>query len=118
MQLLYFEASEIDKQVEVLLFPSGDIQFRHVREQALAYWLEHANEAHPRLLELIDVDSPPVLLITILPQFGRVESVAVLEKVLHNSSDPLTVAAGQALGRHPLPEAGMALEHALNAARD
>jgi HEAT repeat protein len=112
------ETSEIDQRIRVLLFPSGDRQFRGAREQALAYLLEHAEEAHPRLLALAEGDSPPVTVLAALPRFGRVESVPVLEKALRHASDATTVVAGQALGQHPRPEARAALERALGDPRN
>jgi len=112
------EASEIDQKIRVLLFPSGDRQFRGAREQAIAYLLAHAEEAHPRLLALVEGDSPPVTVLAALPRFGRIESVPVLEKALRRASDATTVLAGQALGQHPRPEARAALESALGDARN
>jgi len=112
------EASEIDQKIQVLLFPSGDRQFRRAREEALAYLLERAEEAHPRLLALVEGDSPPVTVLVALPRFGRVESVSVLEKALRRASDATTVIAGQALAQHPRPEARAALERALGDPRN
>src|SRR6267154_6561767 len=94
------EASEIDQKIQVLLFPSGDRQFRLAREQAIAYLLEHSGEAHPRLLALVEGDSPPVTVLAALPRFGLLESVPVLEKALRSAADATTVVAGQALGQH------------------
>ena len=105
--------SEIDRKIEVLLFPSGDSQFRGAREEALAYLLEHADEAHPRLLALVEGSSPSLAVLAALPRFGRIDSVPALEKMLRGAPDPTTVVAGQALGQHPRPEARAALERAL-----
>ena len=111
------EPSEIDRQLQLLLFPSGDRQFQHMRDLALAYLLEHADEAHPRLLALVEGDSPPVAVLALLPRFGRAESVSVLERVLRHGSAPATVVAGQSLAQHPLVEARTALESALGDTR-
>lgn len=112
------EASEIDRQLRLLLYRSGDRQFRHTRELALAYLLEHAEEAHPRLLGLAEGDSPPVMVLAALPRFGRIESVRVLEKALRTAPDATTVVASQALAQHPRPEARAALESALGDSRN
>ena len=110
--------SEIDRRIDVLLTPSGDPQFQYYKGEALAWLLAHADEAHPRLMALCEDVEPPGVLIEALPQFGRAESVPVIERALRGASDPSTVVAAQALARHPHPSARVALEHALGDPRD
>lgn len=112
------DASEIDEKIKMLLFPSGDWQFRRTKEEAIAYLLEHAEQAHPRLLALAEGDSPPIQVLLVLPRFGRVESLPVLENALRKASDPMTVIAGQALALHPCAEARVVLERALGDPRN
>lgn len=109
---------EIDSMIDALLYPSGDWQYRHMRAEALGYLLEHADVAHPRLLEMLEGDYPSALLIDSIWRFGRAESVPVLEKLLHESTDITSVAAGHALGNHPHIEARDALERALRDSND
>ena len=111
-------ASEIDQQIQSLLAPSGDPRYRGIRDEALAYLLEHADEAHPRLQALVAGDHPPVLAVAVLPVFGRAEDVPVLDRLLREADDPTTVVAGQALGQHPATEARQALEAALTDRRN
>jgi HEAT repeat protein len=110
--------SEIDQQIQSLVAPSGDPRYRGIRDEALGYLLEHADEAHPRLLALLGGDTPPIVAVAVLPAFGRAEDVPVLERFLRDADDPTTVVAGQALGQHAAPEARVALEAALTDTRD
>jgi HEAT repeat protein len=109
--------TEIERRIEAMLAPSGDVAYGRVREAALQYLLQHADEAHPRLLEWADRAEPPVLVLLALARFGRPESVPVLERALANASDPTTVIAAQALAEHPAPAAREALERALASLR-
>jgi HEAT repeat protein len=112
------QQSEIDRRIDVLLTPSGDPQFQYYKREALAWLLAHADDAHPRLLALCEGVEPPGVLIELLPQFGRAESVPVIERALRGASDPSTVVAAQALARHPHPSARETLERALGDRRD
>jgi HEAT repeat protein len=112
------DAAEIDRQIQRLLAPSGDPQYRLARGEALEWLLAHADDSYPKLLALVDVAAPPVLAVSALPRFGRADSVPVLERVLRKADDPTTVVAGHALAEHPAPEARGALERALHDARD
>lgn len=110
--------AEIDRHLQALLSPSGDAAYRRLREEALAFLLEHADQAHPRLLAAAAAPNPAPLVLLALPRFARSESVPVLERALRGGPDPTTVIAAQALAEHPLPDAREALERALADARD
>jgi HEAT repeat protein len=110
--------SELDRNLQTLMNPSGDRPFQAYKRAALDWLVAHADEAHPRLLALCQGDDPPPVILDALPRFGRVESVPVLARALRHASDPTTVVAAQALGQHPRPEALAALEAALGDARD
>jgi HEAT repeat protein len=110
--------SEVDRQLERLLRPSGDRQYNVARAEALDYLLLHADEAHPKLLAMVVGHWPSSLAMMALPRFGRPESIPVLEKALREADDPQVVLAAQALGEHPLVEARTALERALGDARE
>ena len=112
------ETTEIERRIEAMLAPSGDVAYGRVREAALQYLLQHADEAHPRLLARADRAEPSVLVLLALARFGQPESVPLLERALANASDPTTVIAAQALAEHPAPAALEALERALAAPRD
>ena len=106
-------SDDIDRELAVLLRPSGDAGANVMRREALDALLERADEAHPRLLALAASDAPPPLALMALPSFGRAESVPVLERVLHEAPDPTTAVAAAALGEHPAEAARAALEAAL-----
>lgn len=112
------QLSQIDHNIQVLLAPSGDPEFRAYRAEALDWLLAHGDAAHGRLLALAEGDNPPAALLEVLPRFGRAESVPVLERALRRASDPNTVTAAEALAQHPLPAARTALERALSDPRD
>lgn len=106
-------ADRVDQALTELLRPSGDAGARHARAEALTELLDHADEAHPRLLALASVDEPPVLVLAALPHFGRAESIPVLERALRHASAPTTVTAAYGLAAHPSGAAREALERAL-----
>jgi len=110
-------SDEIDREIAILLRPSGDAGANVMRREALDLLLERADEAHPRLLALAASDPPPLLALMALPSFGRPESVPVLERVLHDAPDPTTAVAAAALAEHPAEGARAALEAALADAR-
>ncbi len=109
---------ELDANLRRLLNPSGDRQYAAVRAEALEYLLQHADEGHARLLDLLASGSASVVAVAVLPAFGRRDSIPALEKLLLEADDPTVVAAADALGRHPLPDAVAALERALLAPRN
>ena len=108
----------IDDALAVLLRPSGDAGAALARGEALDELLEHADEAHPRLLALASAENPPLLALLALPRFGRPESVPVLERVLRHAPAPTTVVAAGALSEHPDEAARAALEAALSDPRE
>ncbi len=109
---------ELERQLRVLLAPTGDVAYRRVRDEALAYLLAHADQAHPQLLALAAARDPAPLVLLALPRFGLAESVPILERALRAADDPTTVVAAQALAEHPSPSARKVLERALADARD
>jgi HEAT repeat protein len=110
-------SDEVDRELAILLRPSGDAGAGVMRREALDTLLEHADEAHPRLLALVASGAPPPLALMALAEFGRPESVPVLERLLHEADDPTTAVAAAALGEHPADEALRALEAALGEER-
>ena len=64
-------SDEVDRELAILLRPSGDAGAGVMRREALDTLLEHADEAHPRLLALAASDSPPPLALMALAEFGR-----------------------------------------------
>jgi HEAT repeat protein len=108
----------VDDALAALLDPSGDAGAAAARGAALDELLGHADEAHPRLLELAAGASPPLLALKALPSFGRAESVPVLARVLREAPGPTTVVAAAALSEHPDDAARMALEEALSDPRE
>lgn len=111
-------ATELDVRLDDLLVPSGDPEYRLHRAQALDWLLRHADAAHPRLMELANIDEPPGLVLEALAEFSRPESVPLMERALRLASDATTAAAASALGRHGHRSAGVALERALADSRD
>lgn len=110
---------EIEKQIRALVSPRGHEADRREHDRALAFLLAHADEAHPRLLALLDPSGyVPVAAVNALPLFGRAESVTVLEKVMREGAELISMSAGQALGRHPLLEAREALLRGLEDNRE
>jgi HEAT repeat protein len=109
---------ELDAYVQQLALPRGGAADRRASDVALRYLLAHADGAHPRLLARLGTTGQPnpVAIIAVLPSFGRVESVPVLADLLAHGRDTVRMAAADALARHPLPEAGVALARALQAA--
>lgn len=108
---------ELDDQLRLLLYPSGDAGAQRARGEALSALLERADEAHPRLLALAQAQPPSLQAMLALPRFARPESVPVLEHLLLTADDPTTAVAAGALADHPAPEALTALESALGSDR-
>jgi HEAT repeat protein len=113
-------ADEVDVQIQALLSPHGHEADRRAHDQALAFLLAHADEAHPRLLALLDPAQSyvPVAAVNSLPLFGRADSLPVLEKLMREGAELISMSAGQALGRHPHAEALPALLRGLKHDRD
>lgn len=107
---------EIDASIQRLLSPFGGAEHQTERERALAVLLAHPDQAHPRLLEILDQTAsgiPPTAVIAALPLFGRPESVPLLERIMRTASEPAILSAADALARHPHPSAGEALVRGL-----
>lgn len=111
---------ELEQQIRALVSPGGHEADQRDRDRALAYLLAHANEAHRRLLPLLDPQAGyiPVAVVNAMPLFGRPESVPVLEKLMREGAELISMSAGQALGRHPQPESLAALLRGLEDNRD
>jgi HEAT repeat protein len=112
-------SDELERQLRALADPRGGGPHDRRRERAAQYLLEHAAEAHPRLMEALRakptaLDAP--VIIQILPRFGRPESVPLLHEILLRNLEVPSRAAGEALGRHPDPAARAALLRALESA--
>lgn len=112
------DTAEIDRQIQRLLAPSGDVQYRRVRGEALEWLLAHAADAYPRLLGVVEVPEPPALAMLALAEFQREDAVPVLERILHEGADPTVVIAGSALAHLRSASARSALERALHDTRD
>ena len=108
-------ADEIELHLDLLQDPFGDAGPHEFAGRAERYLLDHATEAHPRLLELLETDraSNPPAVIDLLPRFGLPESIPVLEKILTQGLDSLSGTAATALARHPAGEAFQALVRGL-----
>jgi len=107
---------DVEHNVRMLLAPYRGGGHDRDRERALAVLLDHPDEAHPRLLALLEEMGPganPAPVIAALPLFGRAESVPALDRLLREGSEATAMSAAAALARHPLPAAGDALRAAL-----
>lgn len=95
--------NELESNIHFLQDPFGDPTHLIRAEQALQFLLDHADEAYPRLLELIESNraSNPIALIEALPRFGRPESIPILEEILAQGQGTSSSAAAVALARHP-----------------
>jgi HEAT repeat protein len=106
---------ELESQIRLLQHPSGHPFHEREAARALAFLLDRADEAYPRLLRLLKsnrADNPAALL-DVLPSFGRAESVPVLGEVLARGTETLSGAAASALARHPQEAAFETLVRAL-----
>ena len=112
--------ANLERAIEDLQDPFGDEQHLRLQERAVLYLIEHAEDAHPRLLRLLEDNKAanPFAVVEALPRFGRPESVPVLENILRHGSESLSQAAGEALARHPLSGAQEVLLRALTDPRD
>jgi HEAT repeat protein len=112
------ESVEVDRQIQALLAPSGDPQYRRERAEALEWLLAHAARAYPKLRAIVDAPVPPVLAVLALARFQRADSLPSLERVLREGDDATVVVAAQALAELRVPEALTTLERALQDGRD
>ena len=110
----------MEQQIRALVSPGGHEADQRARDRALGFLLEDADEAHPQLLALIDRPAGyvPVSVVNALPLFGRPESVPVLERLMLEGMELISMSAGQALARHPDPESLAALLRGLADNRD
>ncbi|MFY9608512.1 MAG: HEAT repeat domain-containing protein [Blastocatellia bacterium] len=108
-------SDELESNIHFMQDPLGDPLHLQRAEQALEFLLDHAEEAYPRLLELIKSNraSNPIALIEAFPRFGRPESIPVLEEILARGQGTATGAASLSLARHPQDSARQALIRAL-----
>lgn len=111
---------EVEAQIQALLSPHGHEADRRAHDRALAFLLAHPNQAHPRLLALLEPTQSyvPVAAVNSIPLFGRAESLPVLERLMREGAELISMSAGQALGRHPHPDALQALLRGLKHDRD
>lgn len=84
-------------------------------EEAERWLLEHPEEAHPRLVSLLEArEVNPYAILSLLPRFGRPESVLVIEACLYAGGESFSAAAAFALAAHPAAGALDALTRALD----
>lgn len=110
------DPDRLDAAIQCLLTPYGNPGNQRDRDRALKYLLDHADDAHPKLLALFEQMDAGIYLTPVvmaLPYFGRPESISVLEKVMQTASEALSLSAGEALAHHPLPAAMDALVRGL-----
>lgn len=87
-------------------------------EEAERWLLENPEEAHPRLVSLLETrEVNPYAILRLLPRFGRPESVSVIESCLYVGGESLSAAAAFALADHPSAGALDALTRALDSSR-
>jgi HEAT repeat protein len=103
--------SELEQELSFLLHATDAWR----RERALGWLAARAEEANPRLLELLDGHAAGVAVP--LGRLGRPESVAPLARLLREGAEADAWHAGQGLAAHPAPEALGALVAALAAQR-
>ena len=113
-------SDEVEQRIQALVSLRGHEADRREHDRALAFLLAHADEAHPRLLALLNPQAGyiPVAVVNAIPLFGREEAVPVLEKLMSEGAELISVSAGQALGRHSHPAALEALLRGLEHSRD
>lgn len=112
-------SDELERQIRALVSPGGHEADLRDRDRALAFLLAHPDEAHPRLLAMLDPQGyVPVAVVNAIPLFGRAESVPVLDKLMREGAELISMSAGQALGRHPHPESLTTLLRGLAHERD
>ena len=108
-------SDELESNIHFMQDPLGDPLHLQRAEQALEFLLDHADEAYPRLLELIKSNraSNPIALIEAFSRFGRPESIPVLEEIVARGQGTAIGAASLSLARHPQDSARQALIRAL-----
>jgi HEAT repeat protein len=112
--------AEIERAILVLQSPFGDAPDLREHARIVQFLLEHADRAHPRLLDLLRSGQAanPYAVIEILPRFARPESIPVLEQLAGRDPQNLASAAALALATHPLDDARQALLRGLTASRE
>lgn len=106
---------ELERAIVFLQDPFGDEIHQRAQLRATQFLLKHPDESHPRLLKLLQSGgaSNPYAIVEVLPRFGLLESVPVLEELLTRGPVTLSASVGQALAKHPLNEALLVLLRAL-----
>ena len=104
--------AELDAWLALALAPTGRRADLAASDMATAWLVDHAELAHPRVVEILDrdpvgIDAPAI--VELLPAFGRAADVPRLVAALRSGDELLADTAGVALGRHPAPEARAAL---------
>ena len=110
---------ELERSILFLQGPLGDGPHQREYLQAVQYLLDHAAQAHSRLLGLLKSEraTNPYAVIEILPRFGLQESVPILAELMARGPTNLCQASAQALAVHPLDDAREALIRGLSLAR-
>lgn len=110
---------ELEQSILLLQGPFGDGPHQREYLQAVQYLLDHAAQAHSRLLGLLQSEraTNPYAVIEILPRFGLQESVPILAELMARGPTNLCQASAQALAVHPLDDAREALIRGLSLAR-
>jgi HEAT repeat protein len=111
--------ADVERHIADLVSPFGGPPHHERRERALAFLLDHAERAYPRLLATIAAAgrTGPAAVLRALPLFGRAESIPVLRDVLLEASDATVPIAADALATHPGAAAEDVLITALDDAR-
>jgi HEAT repeat protein len=104
--------AEVDEQIAMLETPFGDGPHQRERERAAAWLVANADRAYPQLVARLDEGRASVAVIELMPRFGRVESIPLLERLVVGP-EATAWAAGQALALHPQAAAGEALQRSL-----
>lgn len=111
---------ELDAAIYALTTPVIDSATAQQRNRAIEWALAHADVAHARLLSELSGPAAPNAagLADVLPLFGRVDSVSVLERLTATRDEHTAFVAAHALARHPAAAARAALERLLASERE
>jgi HEAT repeat protein len=100
MKIAQFK-DKIEANIRLAVNRSGDSANLREREQAAHFLIEHADEAYPRLMELLQ-EKPGAWeaprLIELLGYLRREESIPILQDLLLQGIEDVSRAAGRSLG--------------------
>ena len=106
---------DIDELLRTLQSPYGSEQHVRARQNAARALLQLADKSYPRIIELLTTGAAAndLVLIELLPAFGRDDSVPLLSGILLSGRERAARIAGGALARHQSSLAEHALEAGL-----